>query len=188
MADANLQAKKIVGDSTEFDLGVGTAISLKKTPFPDDIVIERRAAQDYGKGVASVQAREASIKSELERLGFSFDQQDTVDVLIRQLATLQCVSFFERTYRIIFGSQLSALDFLNTSGPVPMSIVEAYFYDTAQTLEQTFYSDFPFAQWLSFLLDNFLIAQENDVIGISVGGRDFLVWMVNAGLTHSKPH
>jgi hypothetical protein len=188
MVDANLQTKRAVGDSTDFDLGVGTAISVNKAPVSDDIAIERRAAQDYGKGVASVQAREATIKSELERLGFPFDQKDTVDLLIRQLATLQCVSFFERTYRIIFGSQLSTLDFLNTSGQIPTSIVEACFYDTAQNLESTFYSDFPFAQWLYFLLNNYLIAQEDDAIGITVGGRDFLVWMVNNGLTHSKPH
>jgi hypothetical protein len=158
MTDANLQAKRTVGDSTEFDLGVGTAISVNKAPVSDNIAIERRAAEDYGKGVASVQAREESIKSELKRPGFGFDQQDTIDVLIRQLATLQCISFFERTYRIIFGSQLSALDFLNTSGPVPTNIVEVCFYDTAQNLEPAFYSDFPFAQWLSFLLSNYLIA------------------------------
>src|ERR1035437_211160 len=178
MTDLNIQVKRNVVDNAEFDLGAGTAISISKTPVSDDLVLERSAAQDYGKGIASVQFREANIKSELDRLGFGIEQPDTVEVLIRQLAAQQCVTFFERTYRIIFGSQLSALDFLNTSGRVPVNLVEAVFYDTARNLEQDFYSDFPFALWKAFLLENLLIAEDGEDVGIAVAGRDFLVWTV----------
>jgi hypothetical protein len=188
MADQNPQVKSGAGSSAEFDLGAGTAISTNKTPISEDVALERNAARDYGKGVASVQYRETSIKSELERLGFRLEEQDTVETLIRQLAAQQCVTFFERTYRVIFGSQISAMDFLNTSSPVPASLIEAVFFDTAKNFEQAFYSDFTFTQWLAFMLENMLIAQDGENFGISVQGRDFLVWMVNSGLPHSKPH
>jgi len=188
MADANLQVKKGAGETADFDLGPGSAISIGKTTISDDKTIERNAVRDYGKGVASVAFREQSIKSELERLGFQLEESDINDVLIRQLAAQLCVAFFERTYRIIFGSQLTALDFLNTGGPHQTAIIEAIFYDTARNMEEAFYTDFSFDQWLSFLLSNSLIAQDGKVVGITVGGRDFLVWLVNAGLSHSKPH
>jgi hypothetical protein len=188
MADANLQVKKGAGGTADFDLGPGSAISTGKATDSDDNTIERNAVRDYGKGIASVAFREQSIKSELMRLGFQLDEPDIIDVLIRQLAAQLCVAFFERTYRIIYGSQLTALDFLNTGGPYPKAVIESIFYNTARNMEEDFYADFPFDQWLSFLISNSLIVQEGEIVGITVGGRDFLVWLVNAGLSHSKPH
>jgi hypothetical protein len=188
LADANLQVKKNPAESSEFGLGAGTAISVSKATVPEDLARERDALRDYGKGVTSVQVREESIREELNRLGFSLEDRETAEVLVRQLATLQCVTFFERTYRLIFGSQILAMDFLNTDGPVPATVVEVCFYETARNMEEEFYRDFTYDQWLSFMQDNFLIARDAENLAISIAGRDFLVWTVNSGLSHTKPH
>lgn len=187
LSAANPQAKKGPGNPTDFDLGEGTAISPVREPV-GDVALERDAVLNYGRGVASVKVAETSIRKELERLGFNLYERDTVDLLVRQLAAQLCVTSFERIYRVIFGSQISALEFLNSSGPMPATFVEAAFYETAKNAEESFYSTYPFSQWLSFLTANLMIAREGESLGISIGGRDFLIWMVNVGVSNIKPH
>jgi hypothetical protein len=188
ISDASLQAKQGAGDSAESDLGPGSAISVGKASGADDVTAERNAVRDYGKGVASVAYREQFIKSELERLGFTASDAETTEVLVRQLATQLCVSHFERVYRLIFGSQISALDLLNTSGPLLADVIKSIFFTTAGNFEPDFYQNFTFEQWLSFLVASSLVAREDDTLRITVVGRDFLVWTVNAGLSQAKPH
>jgi hypothetical protein len=187
VSDASLQAKQ-TQETVDLELGTGSPISLNKPQLSADVALERQAALDYGKGMASVLYREDSIKSELARLNFPLNEAETTDLLIRNLAASISTTYFERAYRWIFGSQISALDFLNTNGPTLATIVEVIFFDSAKTEEPEFYGETTFEQWLSFLLRQGLVAQENDTIGISVQGRDFLVWMVTAGLSHSKAH
>jgi len=188
MAEGTSQTRRAAAKTSDFEIGAGSAISTNISAELKDVEAERNAIIDYGKGVSSVQIREDSIRSELQRLEFDFNSQETVGVLIRQLAALQCVGFFERIYRIIYGSQLGAIDFLNTTAPVNASFVEVCFFDTAKSSESEFYSNFSFEQWLQFLEDSLLISNNEGNLAITQSGRDFLVWTVSAGLTHTKPH
>jgi hypothetical protein len=186
--DAHPQTQNTGDDIPDAKLGAGSAITSNRSSESDDLAREREAAIDYGKGIQSVAILENAINTELERLRFLPAEIETSEMLIRQLAASQCVAGFERTYRLIYGSQLQALDFLNTSGVQDASWVSSIFFDTAKAIDETFYGDSTFEQWSAFLLNQSLIAQEGDSLGITVRGRDFLVWMVNAGLTHAKLH
>jgi len=187
-SDARMQVKNTGDDLPDSKLGAGSAIAASRPSESDDLAREREAALDYGKGILSVNQLETAIRDELERLRFPIMDVETGEMLIRQLAASQCVAFFERIYRLIYGSQIQTMDFLNTSGVQDANLIETIFFNTAKGMDETFYRDTNFEQWLSFLLAQSLIAEEAGNLGITVRGRDFLVWTVNAGLTHTKLH
>jgi hypothetical protein len=171
----------------EAKFGAGSPISLTK-PATDDLESERRSIRDYGKGMTTVRLQQEEVRAELNRLGFSQTDAETVDILIWHLAASQCVAFFERTYRIIYGSQLDALDHLNSYGKQSLAFLGTVFFDTAKKLEESFYGDTTFDQWFSFLVNYSLVEVQDQSASITVRGRDFLLWIVNVGLPRHRHH
>ncbi len=123
--------------------------------------------------------REKFIRTELERLHID-SNPDRERVLIRLLAALALVQTFERTYTLIWGSQISALQFLNSAGSVRVDLLRPW-YDQAAAREPELYSTYTFGQWLGFLEASLLIARTGDSAAISVGGREFLKYLLHQG-------
>lgn len=186
-ADASLQAKA-ADERKDSIIGTGPATALTQASDSGDIVHERQQVLDYGKGSATVANWEQAIKAELERLNFPENDTQTFEMLVRQLATAVMIATFERLYRLIYGSQIDTLNALNTSGPQSPKIIEVIFFDTAKSSDTTFYEDVTFERWLSFLLNQALIVRSDELLTLTLHGRDFLVWMVNSGLSQVKPH
>lgn len=108
-----------------------------------------------------------------------------IPVLIRSVAALSIAYAFSETYRIIWGSQLSLLDYLNTQKPQPVVALRA-FYNLGATQYPLYYTGYSFEQWLGFLKDQLLIREDAGLIGITIRGREFLTYLTNAGLTRNK--
>ena len=145
----------------------------------------RQAMIDFGKGNEVVQAREADIRAHL--MHFDFDASETTDILIRNLAFVQALAAAERTYRLIFGSQLSLLRALNVGRPKTDSEMRP-FYERAKKKNPKFYGLYPYEDWRDFLRGQSLITHDKDldVYGISKLGRSFLEWIASQGLSEEK--
>lgn len=90
------------------------------------------------------------------------------------------------TYRLIFGSQISALDFLNTQDKIPRESLRP-FYAAAAAQHPDFYQNYSYDQWIGFLESHVLVRHEADLIYITVRGRDFLQFLVKDNLSRVKP-
>jgi hypothetical protein len=163
-----------------------TALAIVNATEPVDEAA-RQAMIDFGKGIDVVQAREADIRAHLTRMHFEFNSSETTDILIRNLAFVQAVAAAERTYRLIFGSQLLLLRALNVGAP-KTDLELRPFYETAKKKNPKFYGSYSYEEWRNFLLDQGLMVhdKDRDVYGISVNGRSFLGWITGQGLNEGK--
>jgi hypothetical protein len=107
---------------------------------------------------------------------------EAVPALIRLIARQQINLQFNDIYHRILGSQLRALQHLNTNpGPNDRTAIE-FFYTEAALQNQEAYRRFDFNAWLSFLRTQGLITEHSDGrIELHVRGRSFLTYLVQNG-------
>lgn len=108
-------------------------------------------------------------------------------ILVKHLAALGIALSFERTYRIIFGSQISLLNLLATVPPQGIENVRP-FYEQAKSKDAGLYGQFTFVQWLGFLEESALVTKQAEKITITVRGKEFLKYLIDAGYTTAKPN
>jgi len=147
----------------------------------------RQEMKDFGKGIAAVQVNEELIRNHLARFNFALDNPETAEILIRNLAFVQLLYRAERLYRLIFGSQISLLKYLNVMGAKPDVDIQP-FYEKARKKFPKFYDGYPYEQWREFLIGQMVMVHdaEKDVYGINQAGKDFLGWIVHEGLSEEK--
>jgi hypothetical protein len=103
--------------------------------------------------------------------------------LLDLCAGVWIISFFERAYLTIFGSQLAAMQALNSGGPegFPLATIRP-FYDLGASNFPSVYENYTFEQWLGYLESSQLVARlPGDRITISINGRAFLKYLVHQG-------
>ncbi len=131
--------------------------------------------------------REQWIRNELEKM-LGSSQTEREKILIRLLAANSIVQHFEETYRVIWGSQLGALEFANTAGA---SGLEKDFlrtwYNQAVARQPLWYQNYTFEQWLGFLYTSQLLLAIGDKVVITLEGREFLKYILHQGYTLYKP-
>jgi len=108
-----------------------------------------------------------------------------VPVLIRYVSALSIAYSFSEAYRMIWGSQLSLLDYLNTNDPQPTTALRP-FYNLGASQYPAIYQAYTFEQWLNFLKAHLLIREDVGLTGITVRGREFLTYLTTAGLSRNK--
>lgn len=111
----------------------------------------------------------------------SVPEAKRVNLLILRLAEARVDSHFERTYRLIYSSQIKMLKYLNTVYEVNR--------DKAQELFQSYHSYYDneiFESWLKFLKKTLLIQEINNSFQITEIGKDFLVYLTKYGLPEEK--
>lgn len=101
------------------------------------------------------------------------------------LPALALAQGFERAYTLIWGSQISALQFLNSAGTVPVQFLRPWF-DQAAAREPEVYKGYTFDQWLGFLQASALVLRSGENVGISLEGREFLRYLLQQGYTLYK--
>jgi hypothetical protein len=94
---------------------------------------------------------------------------------------------YEKTYRIIFGSQMHTLNYLNTYGPQPLMRIKG-FYDEISLKFPEVYTNFSFDAWVQFLLDSSLIEKNDDNVLITAHGNGFLVYLKRNQISEQKPY
>jgi hypothetical protein len=155
------------------------------------------ATQTEAKDVAKPSAAEELLRSfdnqllvEQEVLITAFlNEKGIVDpherdrVLTRYLASSNILRRFDAIYSGIFGSQLQALHMLNQRAPegVPTSDLEGWYQVGVATSPHMYGAsgeNFSFAQWLSFLYRNTLIAVVGTDSHLTLFGQEFLKYLL----------
>lgn len=161
------------------------------TVTPEDLRLatEREKAKRWGADIAIVQEREELVLSSLTSLDFGVSQE-TIDLLIRQLAYTQVLANVERAYRLIFGSQIAVLKFLNLNGNQTFEDLMPFYERTAAAFIEagTTYRAGP-EGFFGFLIKQGLIRPLNDErnhLALSEFGKCLLVWMVQEGISDEK--
>jgi hypothetical protein len=115
------------------------------------------------------------------------DHKEREKMLIKLLAASQISVAFERTYIYIFGSQIAMLQALNSipGGFESMSALRP-FYEQAKAKHPDFYGSYSFENWLSFLQTQLLILEQDEKIGITVRGKEFLKYMIQQNYSFNK--
>jgi hypothetical protein len=106
---------------------------------------------------------------------------DREKALVRSLASANIILHFERVHSLIWASQLALLRFLNAreeGADVSEAIV---FYELGKKEFPTWYENYTVERWLSFLQSLNLITRHDSRIFVSVGGREFLKYLVAIG-------
>ena len=110
--------------------------------------------------------------------------------LLRMRALSESFRRHETNYRVIFGSQILALRYLNTVMSAPLDVLEQHFKEFASNPEwATVYKDRTFQDWLKFLLATGYVVEiqgEEPAAQITPFGRGFLQWLVTAGVSDAR--
>jgi hypothetical protein len=133
---------------------------------------------------AALLEQERVIKADLEKRGLEHTGE-TIEVLVRHLASFQLAVVFEEIYRLIFGSQIYVLKRANESRILSRASVEEHFRNT-QTLFPGL-ADWDVDHYMSFLLTRGLLQRVGEDYAITPFGTEFLGWMVRIGAGEFKP-
>lgn len=93
----------------------------------------------------------------------------------------------ERLYYYIYGSQINALEFMAS---LPLGVAEsdlAGFYETGKTQAPQLYASLTFQNWLTYLTGSNLVILDQGNYKITITGKEFLKYMVDANHTKFKP-
>jgi hypothetical protein len=95
----------------------------------------------------------------------------------------------ERTYRVIFGSQISLLLVANSPSHPDVAAAQKVYEDAKASYPQL-YENFAFTQWLDLLIRIHFVTWSGEGttqrLHITPLGRDFPHYLVNRGLTEQK--
>jgi hypothetical protein len=133
-----------------------------------------------------IREREEGIQQLLKDKGLQ-DDNETVKVLVRYLATTQLIVMFEELYRIIFGSQIFLLKTANENRAAGLS--DKFVQDHFAHVQQLFAPNFE--QWktdnyVHFLISSGLLLKDGDFYRITNLGVDFLEWITKIGAPERK--
>lgn len=107
--------------------------------------------------------------------------------LLRNFVTLAIIQRFEHAWFYIWGSQLRALNALNSFKPngMPKSALKE-FYDEGRAAHPTFYTNYSFEDWFHFMETWELVRVDDGICRLTVAGEEFLKFLVHTGLTTNK--
>ena len=144
------------------------------------------AVRNLGLDKPEVIRRIGAIENEMRSLGLPVSSDEPSEILLRHLAIVNIGFKFEQIYRVIFGSQITALRVVNETGPHKMDVLRPY-YDGARDSDPKFYGNYTFEQWLGFLVRENLIEITDGTCSITEFGKEFLIYLAQTNLP-SKPH
>ena len=142
-----------------------------------------KTADDLIKGIDGQLIRE--LENEFKQRLEGMPDSEKIKALSRLFAASLWSYMAMDTYRLIFGSQIAALEFLNSQDRVPREALRP-FYSAAVIQYADFYQDYSYDHWFGFLLSQSLVKNDGGLIGITVRGREFLHHLVRDGLPKVK--
>jgi len=120
-----------------------------------------------------------SIKEHLDNLSFQ-TPADREELLLKSIAANQIALSFERTYHLIFGSQIKALQFLAQQAVNGTAEIEELrpVYNEAEKFGLD-HSKTSFDAWLGFLGYSVFVQMNYGKIAITGKGREFLKYLID---------
>lgn len=133
----------------------------------------------------TVQEQKDLIKKDLKKRHLDDTSNETIEVLIHQLAVTQLKLEFERIYNIIFGSQIYLLRKLNENAKQKNDI-DSYVQTTLNNFEEL--EDWTVEEYLHFLFVNTLIIYDTqkELFNITNIGHEFLLWLLQNEKNENK--
>jgi len=130
--------------------------------------------------------REESVREQLETLKIGHGPDYDPD-LIRLISHFSFSLEFERTYSLIWGSQIDTLQLLNSREAAGAHIDTVHIYYEHASLDYPdAYERYTYEEWLDFLVTSKLVSLTENNVTITVQGREFLKWMINEGRNLTK--
>jgi hypothetical protein len=130
--------------------------------------------------------RGEAIRKEIENL-FPNDMTARVNTLITHLAATQLVLAFESINKLIWGSQLELLLYVNSQFNGAAIDELKVFYERAAAAHPTGLKDYPFDSYLGFLINSGLLIRTNGRVYITPFAKEFLAHLARSGATHPRP-
>ena len=127
-----------------------------------------------------------AIRKEIETL-FPNDMTGRVNSLITHLAAIQLVLAFESINRLIWGSQLELLLHVNSSFNGAAVDELKVFYEKAAAAHQAGLKEYPFEDYLGFLINSGLLIRANGRVYITPFAKEFLAHLARTGATYVRP-
>lgn len=129
---------------------------------------------------------EKLIKANLDALQ-PRDSEEREKFLLRNFAGLVITQAFDRTYYLIYGSQIAALQYLSDNRLSPQTVKNILpFYEEVVKNYQDLYAHYPFDGWLGFLTTTSLVQRNGNDVGITVRGKEFLKFLIEQGYSTIK--
>lgn len=171
------QIKKLFSEITE---------RLKESPitFPGGTQMgvpsgDEPPTEDKAPTITQPQTASPAVKARIEQLRVFLHESGVTDresLLLQALAEKEFSTFYERVYREIYGSQISALRAVNSAnnGIAQKSLRELQPLTVIQ-------SGMTFEQWFQYLETNALVVSQGQNVQITDSGREFLIYVTQQG-------
>jgi hypothetical protein len=149
------------------------------------ILIFRKNIFELLSSFSSTVSRVSGIKG-IEFVNISQDMNDLIENNPKKTDKKEIEKWykFEKIYRVIYGSQISLLDALN-SYPTSNENIKFY-YNKASDYYSESYKTISLEQWTQFLIKKGLCVEENGVYKITDFGIEFLLYLVKNGMNKNK--
>ena len=137
----------------------------------------------------ALRVTEDAIREDLNRSGLSVTADNaTTNVLVRHLAATQIAYHCEYINSLIWGSQVLALEHINSRVDGETREGIRHFYDSASLLYPQVYQHYTFDQWFNFLVNILLIVERSGRYVITVLGQEFLNHQIRTRRTTLPPY
>ena len=111
----------------------------------------------------------------------------TVSQIQEEAAKWIRIAACEVTYRIIFGSQLALLDFMNVNfGRVEKSQIQSFYEIYASKISAAGATPHPIEVWFQFLVSYQLVIDNGATVDLAPAGKAFLLYLTEVGISKEK--
>ena len=100
-------------------------------------------------------------------------------MLLRNFVDVSLRLDFELIYKHIYASQIRLLKVANTRGDLSKEYVAAHFENCKSYA--TYPNEWGVDDYTAFLIRSVLLREENEALGLTVKGQEFLVWLARTG-------
>ncbi len=128
----------------------------------------------------------AELEANLLRQVDAMSPEEQKPRLVRALTEAQLTRSFALAYANIFGSQIAALEKLNSQS-ISREEAGGMFLELKAS-DPSFWGDLTLNQYLQFLFDWKFIDEQNGQLVITATGRNFLQFLVFSGLSKDRLH
>lgn len=161
----------------------GAEFGLSHQKSPEDSVEKKSLSQIETNELADPTMQRIESKNSKELA--TFQPEDREKILLRALTVAQLEKNFSIAYTSIFGSQIRALDLLNSRA---VARVEAEELFKANSEGDTVLSSWTLDQYMNYLLAWEFVEYHDGTYKITETGRNFLRFLTNTGLSKERAH
>ena len=188
--------KDFIGKIKKFGFGPFSAEatpSQKQSKFgenpPIDSLIDKNINEPIETALNSYSKSTIILLEDIVKRATNIDALPTPEEKEKALLQYSKLAFltlqFVATYSNIYGSQIRLLQRLNSNTLVKKNEL-IWYYNSAKANSPKEYENYPYSEYLKFLIDAHLIQEEENNVRITALGRDFLKFLVSEAFNLEK--